>query len=188
MDLKSLLLQKKSPIVKKWCDVVLSTYPQESQKFLKQKDRFANPIGNAIFKGIESLYDKLLQDADCDKISLSLDEIIRVRAVQDFSPSRAVGFVFGLKKIIREELANELQQNVVSEEWATFESRIDGLSLLCFDIYAQCRQKISDIRVNEVKNQSARLLKMAGLAYELPENYESPDYEGDLKEGQVNNK
>ena len=187
MDLKSLLLQKKSPIVKKWCDVVLTTYPQESQKFLNQKDRFANPIGNSIFKGIESLYDELLQDADCEKISLSLAEIIRVRAVQEFSPSKAVGFVFGLKNIIREELTNELQQNGVSEEWATFESRIDGLSLLCFDIYSQCRQKIYDIRVNEVKNQSARLLKMAGLAYDLPENYESPDYEGDLKEGKVNN-
>ena len=189
MDLKSLLLQKKSPIVKKWCDVVLSTYPQESQKFLrKQKNRFANPIGNTIFKGIESLYDKLLQDADCDKISLSLDEIIRVRAVQDFSPSKAVGFVFGLKKIIREELANELQQNRTSEEWVTFESRIDGLALLCFDIYAHCRQQMADIRVKEVRTRSERLLQMAGLAYELPEDDEHPRKGGDLRGGQVNNK
>ena len=95
MDLKSLLLQKKSPIVKKWCDVVLSTYPQESQKFLrKQKDRFANPVGRTIFEGIDSIFDELLHEANSNKIALFLDDIIRVRAVQEFSASQAVGFIF----------------------------------------------------------------------------------------------
>ena len=188
MDLKSLLLQKKSPIVKKWCDVVLRTYPEQSQKFLrKQKDQFANPVGRSIFEGIESIFDELSHEANANKIALFLDNIIRVRAVQEFSPSQAVGFIFGLKKVIREELESEILKEGITEELAAFHSKIDALALLCFDIYTQCRQKIFDIRVNEVKNQSARLLKIAGLAYELPENYESPDYEGDLKEGQVNN-
>jgi hypothetical protein len=188
MDLKSLLLEKRSAIVKKWCDAVLRTYPEQSQKFLrKQKDRFANPVGRSIFEGIQCLYDELLEDADSAKISLFLDNIIRIRAVQDFSPSRAVAFVFGLKKIIREEVANDLQQNGVSEEWTTFESRIDGLALLAFDVFAQCRQQMADIRVKEVRTRSEKLLKMAGLAYELPDDYEQPGKGGDLEEGQVNN-
>ncbi|HID28542.1 MAG TPA: hypothetical protein EYP19_00900 [Desulfobacterales bacterium] len=188
MDLNSLLIEKRSSIIKKWCDVVLRSYARESQKFLRtQKDRFANPIGRAIFEGIESIYDELLQEADSNKISLLLDNIVRMRAVQEFSPSQAVAFVFGLRKIIREELGNELQQNGVFEEWAAFESRIDGLGLLCFDIYAQCRQKMADIRVKEVKTRSERLLQMAGLAYELPEDYEKPGYGGDLNKGQENN-
>jgi hypothetical protein len=182
MDLKSLLLKKRSPIVKKWCDAVLRTYPEQSQKFLrKQKDKFANPVGNAIIEGIESIFDELVEEADSNKIALFLDNIIRVRAIQDFSPSQAVGFIFGLKKVIREELESEIQEEGVTEELAAFDSRIDALALLCFDIYTQCRQKIFDIRVNEVKNQSARLLKMAGLAYEIPETG------GDLKEDKVNN-
>ncbi len=189
MDLKSLLLQKKSPIVKKWCDVVLSTYPKESQKFLrKQKDQFANPVGRTIFEGIESIFDELLHEANADKIALFLDNIIRVRAVQEFSPSQAVGFIFGLKKVIREELESEILKEGVTEELAAFHSRIDALALLCFDIYTQCRQEIFDIRVKEVKTRSERLLQMAGLAYELPEDYEHPGKGGDLKEGQVNNK
>ena len=182
MDLISLLQQKKSPIVKKWCDVVLSTYPQESQKFLrKQKNQFANPVGRSIFEGIESIFDELVHEANSDKIAGFLDDIIRVRAVQEFSPSQAVGFIFGLKKVIREELESEVLKEGITEELAAFDSRIDALALLCFDIYTQCRQKIFDIRVNEVKNQSARLLKMAGLAYEIPETG------GDLKEDKVNN-
>ncbi len=182
MSLKNLLLQKRSPIVKKWCDVVLCTYPEQSRTFLKkQKDRFANPVGRTIFEGIESIYDELLQEADADKISLFLDNIVRVRAVQDFSPSHAVGFIFGLKKVIREELGSEILKEGLAEEWAAFESKIDGLALLCFDIYTACRQKISDIRVDEVRRRSSKLLKMAGLLYEVPEE------EGDLKEDNVNN-
>jgi hypothetical protein len=181
MSLKNLLLQKRSPIVKKWCDVVLCTYPEQSRSFLKkQKDRFANPVGGTIFEGIESIYDELLQEADADKISLFLDNIVRVRAVQEFSPSRAVGFIFGLKKVVREELGSEILKEGLAEEWAAFESRIDGLALLCFDIYTACRQKISDIRVDEVRRRSSKLLKMAGLLYEVPEE------EGDLKEDNVN--
>lgn len=186
MDLKSLLLKKRSPIVKQWCDVVRHSYPDQSQNFLKKKDRFGNPIGYTIAEGIESMYDELLQETRCDKIPLVFENMMKVRAVQDFSPSRAVAFAFGLKKVIRKELGSELLKDGISEEWAAFESKIDGLALLCFDIYTQCRQKIFDIRVHEVKNQSHRLLKMAGLAYDLPENYEHPDYKGDLKDGQVN--
>ena len=186
MSLQNLLLQKRSPIVKKWCDLILQTYPEQSQAFLrKQKDRFANPVGCTIFEGIESIYDELVGEADSDKISLFLDNIVRVRAIQDFSPSRAVGFVFGLKKIIKDELESEIRQEGISEEWAAFESRIDSLALLCFDIYTECRQKIFDIRVNEVRNQSARLLKMAGLVYEIPDTEQCE--EGDLSEDKVTN-
>ena len=182
MSLKNLLLQKRSLIVKKWCNVVLSTYPEQSRSFLKkQKDRFANPVGGTIFEGIESIYDELLQGTDSDKISLFLDNIIRVRAVQEFSPSQAVGFVFGLKKVIREELKSEILKEGISEEWAAFESRIDGLALLCFDIYTACRQKMFDIRVDAVRRQTGGLLRKAGLMYELPEE------EGDLRDDNVNN-
>ncbi len=177
MSLKNLLLQKRSPIVKKWRDVILQTYPEQSQGFLKKKDPFGNPVGCTISEGIESLYDALLEDSGSDKISEALDSIMKVRAIQDFSPSRAVGFVFGLKKVIREELGNEILQNGSHEEWAAFDARIDGLGLLGFDIYANCRQKISDIRVNEVKTRSHRLLQMAGLSYDLHEHEGDPNGE-----------
>ncbi len=186
MSLADLLAQKKSPIVKKWCEVVVQTYPEGGQSFLKtKKNQFSNPVGHTIAEGIESIYDELLKGAKSDKIPLSIDNILRVRAVQDFFPSRAVDFVFGLKKVIRKELGKEILKEGISEEWAEFESRIDDLALLSFDVYMQCRQKVFDIRVSAVKNQSHKLLKMAGLAYDLPENYESPDYEGGLKEGQT---
>jgi hypothetical protein len=182
MDLKTLLQEKRSRIIRKWCDVVLSSYPEQSQKFLRhQKDNIANPVGCTISEGIESIYDELLKESESEEISLFLDNIIRVRAIQDFSPSQAVSFIFGLKGIIRGALEDEIRQGEISEELVAFESKIDSLALLCFDIYNQCRQKIFQIRVNEVRNESSKLLKMAGLVYEIPE------FEEDLKEDKVNN-
>jgi hypothetical protein len=63
----------------------------------------------------------------------------------------------------------------------SFESEIDGLAMHCFDIYTRCREKIFEIRVNEVRNQSSRLLKMAGLVCEIS------DKPGDLENDQVKN-
>ena len=154
----------------------------------KQKDQFANPVGHTISEGMDSIFDELVHEADSEKISLFLDNIIRVRAVQDFTPSQAVSFIFGLKKVIREELESEILKEGISEELEAFDCRIDGLALLCFDIYTQCRQRLSDIRVKEVRTRSERLLQMAGLAYELPEDYDQPGKGGDLEESQVNNK
>jgi len=169
MSLKNLLLEKKSFIVKKWCDLTLQTYPEESHAFFAKKDQFGNPVGHTISQGIAAIFDALLEIDDSANVSAALDSIIRIRAIQDFSPSEAVSFLLGLKSVIREELGGRILQNGLSEDWSVLEERIDRLLLLGFDMYSQCRQKIFDIRVNEVKRRSERLLQMAGLTYEIPE-------------------
>lgn len=171
MSLKTLLLEKKASIVNKWRDLTLKTYPQESHAFFAKKDQFGNPVGHTISQGIGVMFDALLEMDDAGNVpdvSGSLDSIIRIRAIQDFSPSEAVGFVLGLKSVIREELGSRISQNGLSDDLSFLEERIDGLLLLSFDIYTQCRQKIFDIRVNTVKRRSERLLQMAGLTYEIP--------------------
>ena len=97
--LESLLSQRKAPILERWLHLILETYPANSSSFFKQeRDRFVNPVGYTISQGIETLYEELLQGMNFDKLSASLDNIIRIRAVQDFFPSQAVGFVFLLRK------------------------------------------------------------------------------------------
>jgi len=141
--------------------LVLETYPADTSGFLKQeKDRFTNPVGYTISQEIEALYDGLLQEMNSDKLAACLDNIIRIRAVQDFSPSQTIALIFLLKKAIREELASEITENRVFEELLKFESRIDKLVLLAFDIYMKCREKVFEIRVNEAKAERERVLKL----------------------------
>lgn len=170
MNLKDLLSEKRNAIVQRWIDLILEAYPEETSRFLKeQKNRFSNPVGYIIFQGIEGLFDELLQGFDSEKISPFLDNIIRIRAIQDFSPSQAVSFVFLLKKVIREELEREIHENGISEELLLFEQRIDNLALLSFDIYMKCREKIWELKANELSNQTYSLLKRAKLIIDLEE-------------------
>jgi hypothetical protein len=173
---ENLLTHKRSTILKKWFDVVIEIYPPETALFLKkQKDRFANPIGSTIFQGIEDLFGELLQGINYEKVSTYLDNIIRIRAVQDFTPSQAISFVFLLKGVIREELRKEIRENSLSEELLVLESRIDELALLSFDIFMKCREKIYELKAIELNNQTYSLLKRAKLIIDLEEQESCPN-------------
>jgi hypothetical protein len=160
LGVKDILLQNRSAIVQRWFEQVVKSYPVNSQKFIRdQKDRFANPVGFTILQGIEGLYEELLRDMDTRKVMEYLGPMMRVQAVQDFSPSEALSFIPSLKGIIREELKRESQEMRVVEELSEFETRIDQLTFLAFDHYMKCREKIYEIRLQELRNRSLEVME-----------------------------
>ena len=147
----------------------MGAYPADTQRFLKkEKNRFSNPVGQTIAEDVEILYDELTAGKDMVKIQSSLDNIIRIRAVQDFTPSQAVGFVFQLRKLIRNALGDKALESRIQNEMEALEEKIENAALLAFDIYAQCRQKVYEIRVHETRNQVGKLLERANLTVALP--------------------
>lgn len=170
MNLQDLLEKNKSSIVKKWAGSLVESYPEDSRRFLKkEKNRFSNPVGQTIFQGIDDLFDEIVKGEEEEKISSSLEGIIKIRAVQELTPSQAVAFILQLKHIIREKLVEDITTNGLPDEFRAFEQKIDDLMLLAFDIYSTCRQKIYELRVNDVKRQVSRLLERANLVCEIPE-------------------
>jgi len=170
MKLKDLLLERKSSIIKKWFDSIIKDYPADSSNFLKkQKNRFLNPVGQTISEGIGGLFDELLQGGDSEKLFPFLNDIIKIKAVQDFSPSKALSFIFLLKRVVREELGSEIKGNQISDDLTSFESQIDELALLSFDIYMKCRQRIYEIKSDETIRMTYRLLQRANLICETEE-------------------
>ncbi len=175
MDLKSLLIQKKSTILNKWFETILDSYAAETAKFLRDKSkRFTNPVGSTIYKGIENLLDEIIDDnSDSDRLSLFLDNIIRIRAIQDFSASQAVAFMFSVKDIIRQEVetsyaSDQVLPKRILDELRDLDAKIDSLTLMSFDIYMQCREKLYEIKANEARNMTYRLLQQARLITESP--------------------
>jgi len=161
MRLENILVQKKSAILDRCFRLVMDTYPSDTSKFLKQeKDRFINPVGHTISQEIGALYGELIKEMNSDKVYTSLDNIIRIRSVQDFSPSQAIAFIYLLKRAIREELEFEIRQQEILEELLTFESKIDEIVLFAFDIYMRCREKICELRINEVKAEREKALRL----------------------------
>lgn len=168
-DVLDLLSRKKSALLERWFDIVLETYPADSSGFLKnKKGQFSNPVGYTVSRGLGDLLDELLQEREMDieKISSVLDGIIRIRAVQDLTPSQALAFVFRLKKVLREELAGA--GPAPAQEIEELESRIDAMALISFDLYVKCREKIYDLKASELRNMTFRLLQQAKLVCELP--------------------
>jgi hypothetical protein len=156
MSLKNLLSKKKGAIVAKWFDRVLDTYPLEVQGlFREQGDRFANPVGSTIRESLDGLLGELLAKGDFEKIRSLLDGVLRIRAIQNFSPSQAVVFLPLLKGVLKEEIGEEVRQNRLYEEWLELESRIDDCLLLAFDIYMECREKIHRLKTQELRSRAA---------------------------------
>ena len=164
MNLKDLLTERKAAIVKKWFHAVVATYPDETATHLqKTQARFTNPVGYTLHEGIEALYDGLLKGVMPSETASFLDGIVRIRALQDFTPSQAVSFIFLLKNSIREELRTELKDQRTLEELGEIESAIDDLGLYAFDLFMACREKLYDIKAKEAQNATFRLLQQAKL-------------------------
>lgn len=165
MNLKQHLMEKKPVILKKWFDAVADTYAEDTAGFLKKKKaQFTNPVGYTLAEGLEGLFDSLLGGMIPEKVKLFLDGIVRIRAIQDFAPSEAVAFIVQLKKIVRQELGAEvLSQPGIADALVSFDSATDDLVLFSFDIYMKCREKIYELKANEARNMTFRLLQQAKL-------------------------
>ena len=96
---KNVVVERKSAIVKRWFDLTIETYPEETAGFLKnKKNRFANPVGHILFQELESIIDGFSQGVDVNTLQPSLENIIRIRAVQDFPPPKRSPLFFCSKK------------------------------------------------------------------------------------------
>ena len=172
MSLPQQLAHKKAAILKIWAEMVMNSYPAETARFLSnQKDPFANPVGQTTQNSLATLLDLLLDDQlDGSQAQTALDPVIRIRAVQDFSPAQATRFVFDLKSVVRKHINLKRIDPQLAEDMVELDNRIDALGLLAFDIFMQCREKIFHIKANELRDRTFKAFARAGLVKEPPED------------------
>jgi len=162
MALVELLSKERDAILKRWHERVIETYPAETAGFLAQRSEpFANPVGATLSKELPVVYQALLGAADPTRTAQSLDDLVRLRAVENFSPSQAIGFIFTLKSVIRELLGDALSAPELIEEWPGVEARIDSLALSAFDAYAANRERMCEIRINAMRKRTYILERVA---------------------------
>jgi hypothetical protein len=159
--IQELLKQNKTAILERWFDLILETYPANTAAMMrKDKNQFTNPVGSTLSREIDVLFKNLCAGSQDETCQSSLDSILKIRSVQDFSPSKAVGFIFLLKRAIGETLKDEICKKSLMDEWLKFQSRIDDLALQAFDIYMDCREKICEIRINQARNEKEMAFRM----------------------------
>ncbi|MGF7184570.1 hypothetical protein GGQ84_000654 [Desulfitispora alkaliphila] len=158
------MTQEREAIISKWFHLMIDEYPDETVRAIKkEKDQFSNPVGHKIYKGIEEVYNMLLEKKDVQEINPLFDDLIRVKAVQDFAPSKAMGFIFVLKKIVRGHLEDKNQSEAdYLGGLKQLDEKVENLGLKGFDIYTECRNKIYQLKVDEL-NRNYKMMQRATL-------------------------
>lgn len=166
MDLIKAVAARSEELAQKWADLILGTYPEQTQVvWRKNHDPFTNPVGGAIHKAAGDLIPLLVAWNDAEAVGRALEQIVKIRAVQDFSPGQALSFVFLLKKLLRQEFAKELEARGALSELLAFETRIDNLAVIAFDVYVAARDQIARMRVEEVKRAHKNIVRRANLMH-----------------------
>lgn len=171
MGPEAVLREKQGKIIEKWTEEAFSVYPPESARFFSDtKDPFANPVGTAIRRGITLLFEEAVKDPmDLNKANAALEPIIRLRAVQEMSPSKAVSFIFAIKKLVRKEFIGLPQDKSLAICLSALDANADGMMLLAMDMYMRCRQTVYALRINQAKETVRKLLIKKGLMIEIPD-------------------
>ena len=175
MELNEALHNNRYKIVDKWVEYTLSTYASSSF-FKKEKDPFSNPIGGTIRTALKKLFPLLTKEPDSAKFQEPLSLLMHLRSVQEFTPSQAVAPLNAVKHITREVLEADKETKSLVNDLYDFDFAVDLAVLAAFDLYMDCREKIYQVRMNEIKSGSNILTDSACSSKALSNNIQ------DLKE------
>jgi len=166
MDLSERLSDSKPAIVSRWIDAAIESYHAGASGFLKKnKNRFTNPVGHALSEGLGSVFDGLLQGVGSEQMRARIHDIMRIAAVQDLKPSQSMLFLLRIREIVGDALGKKAPAGH-AEVLGILNERIDALVLLSFDVFMECREKIYELRANEARNMTFRLLQRAKIITE----------------------
>lgn len=130
-------------VAERWLARTLASYPATTRASLgASADQFRNPAGHVLRENLRILAGELLGSMNPESLHASLDAIVRLRAVQGFSPSDALRFVLELRQAAADVPGATLE---------TLQARIDELVLMAFDQYMSCREQIFSLRAREIR-------------------------------------
>ncbi len=162
MDIKQTLVKHKRLLLEKWFQATIQTYPEQSARILgKDANRFDNPVGALTRESLEHILDLVAREFTRADLEKALDPVIRMRAVQAFTPSEAVSFVFALKKIGEHLFDPSLLRE--------FDRMVDEIALAAFNRLMKCKEEIFLLKATESKRRIHRAFERAGLVAELTE-------------------
>ena len=150
--LREVLREREDAIVERWFQDTLAVYPcGAAAAFGRERNQFANPVGHSLRNGTREIFDALFDDPDGEALGHALDGILSIRAVQQLPVGQAVGFLFRLKDLLREELDGHAAHQAIIADLHELDRRIDRAALRAFETYVAYRELVCELRINELK-------------------------------------
>ncbi|MCI5140631.1 MAG: hypothetical protein D3909_02665 [Candidatus Electrothrix sp. ATG1] len=169
MNLAEALKKKEKKIIDTWVERTLDSYT--SSDFFKQaKDQFANPVGANIRAGLTKIFQLIATEAAQQDFADPLDQVIRIRAVQEFTPAQAVAPLFELKWVVKQVFSADEHCRSLLSELAPFDRDVDRVVLMAFDMYMNCRDRLYQARIRELKSGSYILTDSSCASAAVREN------------------
>ncbi|MBF0210687.1 MAG: RsbRD N-terminal domain-containing protein [Desulfamplus sp.] len=190
MDINQTLTLNRDAILNRWFEVAVNSYPEDTARiFKKSKNQFDNPVGSATRQSLEDTLNYITDilssssanlsnssdyknyvthnsTIDQNKIENALDPVIRIRAVQNFSASQALAFVFELKTIVKSLFDGQKDSFDAIEH---IDCIVDLVALAAFNRFMKCRENIFLLKATEAKRRIHTAFERAGLVTELTE-------------------
>jgi len=141
-------------IAELWLAHTLDSYPAAVRSTLfYETDPFRNPAGFAIKGSLRTLAREALGAMNRGAIEAALDALMRLRAVQDFSPADAIEFIFEFRAAVTEATGSIPPD---------LDTRVDELARMAFIKYSECRAQIAMLCAKEKRAWAQRGAEIAG--------------------------
>jgi len=151
------IAEKRESVLKLWQAAVL---PQDHGFLPKAMAavRFSVPSDQLLNEEIAALLDWLISNEEPVSARLHLREICKIKAVMAQGPSEALSFILDLKEIVRLVLTEKTEPSEGCDTciYKELDKRIDQLLLLAFDEYSDWREKIMEIKFDEIQRLVGR--------------------------------
>ena len=138
---------RRAGILKAWRPLLASGPQASCPSASCQTGRFTAPVASLAGECANDVLSWLMAGRPSEEAPASLDDWGRLRAVQEGSPSRALRPIFDLKRIARDAVGAKGD----ADGWAAFDERVDEIALLAFDRYAESREKLFQVRRDEMR-------------------------------------
>ena len=139
--------------VQQWLACTLRTYPEQTGRFLShERDPFRNPVGHMLRAALSELADELFGSFDRTRVTASLGEVVRLRAVQDFTPAEAVEFVTLARHAAR-GLTETEHPRLAPDGLEVLNARIDDMVVMAADLFEQCRLELRAIAARAARRR-----------------------------------
>jgi len=163
MDITAVIAKHKNDIIKKWHLAIIETYPNQSRKhFLGNKNKFSNPVGYTIENSLPAIVEAVINKSLTDEAKKSLDDIIKIRAVQDFKPADALNFVFGLRAIIISEIFDDID----FKDFLKLEKIFHLIVEYAINSYVNDKERIFEIKANEQLKTFEKMVERLNKKYD----------------------
>ncbi len=169
MNISQALKSRENKILSVWTERTLDSYTSAGF-FKSSQDQFANPVGTNIRTGLTRLFELILAKAEPLEWVEPLDQVIRIRAVQEFTPAQAVAPILELKWVVKQIFSANKEGRELFPELTAFDCEVDRAALIAFDLFMQCRDRLHNARIRELKSGSYILTDSACASAAIREN------------------